>query len=122
PLSVPLTLSAFASVPAAHTCLPPTPSLFFFFKDTATPDIYTLSLHDALPICPRDDTAFPSRGREGNHRRGSTGACLAVGGTRSRPPRHRPLTSPARGCGSSPCHGGERTHRQDPPHPLRRFR
>src|SRR5687768_17963555 len=24
--------------------------LFFFFKDTATPDIYTLSLHDALPI------------------------------------------------------------------------
>src|SRR6266516_2577856 len=24
---------------------------FFFFNDTATPDIYTLSLHDALPIC-----------------------------------------------------------------------
>src|SRR6266581_8713791 len=24
--------------------------LFFFFDDTATPDIYTLSLHDALPI------------------------------------------------------------------------
>src|SRR5207253_11117522 len=23
---------------------------FFFFNDTATPDIYTLSLHDALPI------------------------------------------------------------------------
>src|SRR6516225_7479207 len=23
---------------------------FFFFKDTATTDIYTLSLHDALPI------------------------------------------------------------------------
>src|SRR5207247_6238366 len=23
----------------------------FFFTDTATPDIYTLSLHDALPIC-----------------------------------------------------------------------
>src|SRR2546421_11870490 len=28
-----------------------TPTLFFFFfNDTATPEIYTLSLHDALPI------------------------------------------------------------------------
>src|SRR6478736_10005132 len=31
---------------------------FFFFNDPATPEIYTLSLHDALPICraglPRD--------------------------------------------------------------------
>src|SRR2546429_2907790 len=26
---------------------------FFFFNDTATTEIYTLSLHDALPICPR---------------------------------------------------------------------
>src|SRR5256885_14694141 len=24
--------------------------VFFFFNDTATPEIYTLSLHDALPI------------------------------------------------------------------------
>src|SRR5258708_23778946 len=29
-------------------CLP-----FFFFNDTATTEIYTLSLHDALPICVR---------------------------------------------------------------------
>src|SRR5258707_7085271 len=29
-----------------------TPALyFFFFNDTATTEIYTLSLHDALPIC-----------------------------------------------------------------------
>src|SRR5260370_38146136 len=28
----------------------PPPSLFFFFNDTATTEIYTLSLHDALPI------------------------------------------------------------------------
>src|SRR5258705_12464503 len=28
---------------------PPFP--FFFFNDTATTEIYTLSLHDALPIC-----------------------------------------------------------------------
>src|SRR2546427_1865496 len=27
-------------------------SSFFFFNDTATTEIYTLSLHDALPICP----------------------------------------------------------------------
>src|SRR6266498_5903047 len=27
-------------------------SFFFFFNDTATTEIYTLSLHDALPILP----------------------------------------------------------------------
>src|ERR1039458_10905124 len=27
--------------------------IFFFFNDTATTEIYTLSLHDALPICSR---------------------------------------------------------------------
>src|SRR5208283_1397749 len=32
---------------------------FFFFNDTATTEIYTLSLHDALPICRRP----PRRGR-----------------------------------------------------------
>src|SRR2546422_7800710 len=30
---------------------------FFFFNDTATTEIYTLSLHDALPICPRQRVA-----------------------------------------------------------------
>src|SRR2546430_8720269 len=29
---------------------------FFFFNDTATTEIYTLSLHDALPISPDKDT------------------------------------------------------------------
>src|SRR5260370_531611 len=29
------------------------PPFLFFFNDTATPEIYTLSLHDALPICHR---------------------------------------------------------------------
>src|SRR3712207_8579834 len=28
--------------------------MFFFFNDTATTEIYTLSLHDALPICKTD--------------------------------------------------------------------
>src|SRR5476651_2885707 len=30
--------------------------LFFFFNDTATTEIYTLSLHDALPIWPATGT------------------------------------------------------------------
>ena len=38
--------------------------LFFFFNDTATTEIYTLSLHDALPIARRRkcmlDRALPS--------------------------------------------------------------
>src|SRR5256885_12363143 len=42
---------------------PSIPSFFFFFNDTATTEIYTLSLHDALPIsvaakpAPRDHDA-----------------------------------------------------------------
>ena len=37
---------------------------FFFFNDTATTEIYTLSLHDALPICDVDD--FEAFGRYGS--------------------------------------------------------
>ena len=45
--------------------------LSFFFNDTATTEIYTLSLHDALPICgyafqnvgPRDGADDPIGGR-----------------------------------------------------------
>src|SRR5439155_24828102 len=33
---------------------------FFFFNDTATTEIYTLSLHDALPISPDCRTFCPS--------------------------------------------------------------
>src|SRR5256885_4320450 len=32
-------------------CTPSPFLFFFFFNDTATTEIYTLSLHDALPIC-----------------------------------------------------------------------
>src|SRR2546430_6400705 len=32
-------------------CRTPHATFFFFFNDTATTEIYTLSLHDALPIC-----------------------------------------------------------------------
>src|SRR2546426_12094761 len=34
-------------------------SFFFFFNDTATTEIYTLSLHDALPISPPRARARP---------------------------------------------------------------
>src|SRR2546430_7458086 len=34
--------------------------LFFFFNDTATTEIYTLSLHDALPIWKRSCSAARS--------------------------------------------------------------
>src|SRR5262245_66541019 len=34
----------------------------FFFHDTPPPELYTLSLHDALPICSRDRLA---RGEHG---------------------------------------------------------
>src|SRR5258708_6467326 len=37
---------------------------FFFFNDTATTEIYTLSLHDALPICPVADALMDALGCE----------------------------------------------------------
>src|SRR2546422_4028225 len=47
---------------------------FFFFNDTATTEIYTLSLHDALPIC------HPARlARRRTVRNSSPGGAGAVG-------------------------------------------
>src|SRR2546430_7119668 len=40
------------SGPPYQPSVSPRPSSFFFFNDTATTEIYTLSLHDALPISP----------------------------------------------------------------------
>src|SRR6266480_5383505 len=57
--------------------------VFFFFNDTATTEIYTLSLHDALPIPGRPCTASPwSRGASWWVRAGSSGGaptCAAKG-------------------------------------------
>src|SRR3712207_7369621 len=61
-------------------------SIFFFFNDTATTEIYTLSLHDALPIspcsapaplagaapCTRNPAPAPDAPPEGGARRRST--------------------------------------------------
>src|SRR2546427_2651825 len=52
--------SACRSTP--KQCLPYIPFLlFFFFNDTATTEIYTLSLHDALPISCADRQSAPHR-------------------------------------------------------------
>src|SRR3712207_8290555 len=51
--------------------------MFFFFNDTATTEIYTLSLHDALPICCIGDfslSAAPCVGRDGESGKGGDGA------------------------------------------------
>src|SRR2546422_2178486 len=64
--------------------------LFFFFNDTATTEIYTLSLHDALPI------SHP--GSRGAGRRGGLGDRLPRRGSRdhpgARPRRDRRLPHP----------------------------
>src|SRR3989441_2137333 len=38
--------------------------MFFFFNDTATTEIYTLSLHDALPICPAHEAGEYAAARD----------------------------------------------------------
>src|SRR5438876_2613941 len=40
---------------------------FFFFNDTATTEIYTLSLHDALPICINGTELAVARSGDGGH-------------------------------------------------------
>src|SRR5258707_12130721 len=47
---------------------------FFFFNDTATTEIYTLSLHDALPICPCAGRRAPRGGQHGLAGRADSGA------------------------------------------------
>src|SRR3712207_2766702 len=43
-------------------------SVFFFFNDTATTEIYTLSLHDALPIWSRAPSGPAARSRRSARR------------------------------------------------------
>src|SRR5258708_14144883 len=48
-------------VATIRPCLP----FIFFFNDTATTEIYTLSLHDALPICARTSASCRRTARRG---------------------------------------------------------
>src|SRR3712207_9021500 len=60
---------------------------FFFFNDTATTEIYTLSLHDALPICAPAPRPSPPRSRS---------ARSDPSPARGARPRPGPAGSPAR--------------------------
>src|SRR3712207_7018663 len=67
----------------------------FFFNDTATTEIYTLSLHDALPICAlpsrTQSRAEPRAARASRRsRRRSTGSRANSRGKRSRTSCGRP--------------------------------
>src|SRR2546425_6098636 len=67
-------------------------SFFFFFNDTATTEIYTLSLHDALPI---SNAGFARAPRCAIPRRRGCSTCpTRAAGSRPRRPRHR---KPGRG-------------------------
>src|SRR3989454_12559838 len=71
---------------------------FFFFNDTATTEIYTLSLHDALPISDRGRT---------RDARGTWKRLRAPGG------------SPAPSGPGRPAHGGARVDPGEPGNALR---
>src|SRR2546430_10300672 len=71
-------------VPAIH-CLE---SIFFFFNDTATTEIYTLSLHDALPIWRGPATRATCRASAPSSCTSPTSSPTAHRATRSRSEEH----------------------------------
>src|SRR6266568_8778137 len=108
---------------------------FFFFNDTATTEIYTLSLHDALPISrlPLRDRESARAGRPGGGRgadaRGGGAQRACATGRPPRPPRRHPVGiclrlpadglapgAPAPPCEPRPprCQGGQRAPRPRP--------
>src|SRR3712207_8454234 len=69
--------------------------MFFFFNDTATTEIYTLSLHDALPIWLPPPTATSGRpARPGTDRGPPSPAGRAQPAAR---PAERAVAAPVRG-------------------------
>src|SRR3712207_8837064 len=83
-------------------------SQFFFFNDTATTEIYTLSLHDALPICGAGGLE-PRRVPGPGHGRAGLGHDQPAPGC---PPALRPLPLPAHAGGRSEEHTSELQSRQ----------
>src|SRR3712207_7833930 len=77
-------------------------SIIFFFNDTATTEIYTLSLHDALPIYGGGSSPRAPRGTRAPARRSGP-----TSGVRSRGPTRRP-----RARGRSEEHTSELQSRQ----------
>src|SRR5438034_2840218 len=70
--------------------MPYSMSLWFFFHATATTEIYTLSLHDALPICCRGERHCVVRSR--THGEGERRRVIA----RGRGAVHRQVVDPGR--------------------------
>src|SRR3989475_2779794 len=56
--------------------------MFFFFNDTATTEIYTLSLHDALPIY-QEERRPPAQGRDVSGHGAGRGQGHGARGTRA---------------------------------------
>src|SRR4030066_2485698 len=54
-MSLPITVASYTICTSVVLC--------FFFNDTATTEIYTLSLHDALPICRASSSSSAPRAR-----------------------------------------------------------
>src|SRR3712207_6910317 len=69
--------------------------MFFFFNDTATTEIYTLSLHDALPI-----SGWPCRDSRGPRRRPCRARLGSRGRRTGRVGRRRRSGRRGRGCRS----------------------
>src|ERR1035438_1690676 len=94
PLLLPPNTLFFFLPPTSPSIVLPALISFFFFNDTATTEIYTLSLHDALPISCAQPAPMPRPTR--------------TNGARCRPPhgRRRPIrrtsSSRARAAGCSP--------------------
>src|SRR5256886_14585953 len=85
-------MNASAPIHLHHLCTVLAMLLFFFFNDTATTEIYTLSLHDALPIfqhdAPGTERHAPRQRREPHPWRGLGAAVrgpVAGGSSRGQP-------------------------------------
>src|SRR3712207_7212510 len=90
---------------------------FFFFNDTATTEIYTLPLHDALPIGGGPCPTSPSACAPATRRRPSGLSCSATRRASWSPPPSRCTCwsragGAARGCARSEEHTSELQSRQ----------
>src|SRR3712207_6984714 len=84
--------------------------VFFFFNDTATPEIYTLPLHDALPISGRSSHRRRRRAARGAPRPARPRPRARA--ERAGPPRERSDSVRGRFAGRSEEHTSELQSRQ----------
>src|SRR5438034_6995867 len=78
---------------ASRFCFPPRSFAFFFFNATATTEIYTLSLHDALPISPSAVSRSRAPLRAGGKRARASQRPRGPGGPRRRDRKSTRLNS-----------------------------